>query len=313
MDQPEFMELIFLWEECENLQLPVSHLLLGSVATAAVANIKRVVSLGVLPVQVFNGGMIAMQIMRGEVDQRTKQRIEDSLVGAPMFMEQICENSCAEGFAMLMSSQVVGAWTAFESLTGDLWEAALNVCPKVLAKLSGVSRRIEKLAQGKPLPQLQGGSREVDDKKVSLGDIEKFTRGTYDLRQNMGSMLRARFNFSVLEEIRQAYSCAFAKRHDVIDAALADKAIDALNIVRNIIVHNNGIADDEYVQRLKSIPPAPPLKLGESLQLDGKIVKELIGPVIRRMAELITEVDLWVTTTEKQDAERKDGSKTSIA
>ena len=37
---------------------------------------------------------------------------------------------------------LIGTWTAFETLLGDLWEAALNTAPKTLARLSGSPHRI---------------------------------------------------------------------------------------------------------------------------------------------------------------------------
>lgn len=41
------------------------------------------------------------------------------------------------GFEAWIASQITGTWTAFESMSGDLWQAALNCKPKELAKLSG--------------------------------------------------------------------------------------------------------------------------------------------------------------------------------
>jgi hypothetical protein len=109
----------------------------------------------------------------------------------------------------------------------------------------------------------------------------------------MGTLLRAKYNFSVLGKAREAYSAAFFDHSTPIDESLSDPAIDALNLVRNLLVHNVGIADDLYVDRTPGTP-APVLGRGEELKLDGALVAELISPVIKRSTSLIAAVDRWV-------------------
>jgi hypothetical protein len=43
----------------------------------------------------------------------------------------------SDGPEAWMASQIIATWTAFESMAQDLWEAALNTKPKILARLGG--------------------------------------------------------------------------------------------------------------------------------------------------------------------------------
>jgi hypothetical protein len=69
----------------------------------------------------------------------------------------------------------------------------------------------------------------------------------------MGTILRDKFNFTVLDSIRDAYSRAFHKDSKQIEAAISEKSIDALNKVRNLIVHKAGIIDKRYHDETKNL------------------------------------------------------------
>jgi hypothetical protein len=160
-----------------------------------------------------------------------------------------------DAIANLMVLQVVSAWTAFETLAGDLWEAALNLHPQILALLRGTSGRIEKQARTKgqcesrevPGDEGEGDTDDGDEdkasgRKASLEAINRLTKGAYDLSGMMGTLLRREFSFRSLYGIRTAYSCAFDQRKrkaqvKAIDAALSDLSLYALSRVRNLIVH----------------------------------------------------------------------------
>lgn len=125
--------------------------------------------------------------------------------------------------------------------------------------------------------------------------------GKYDLSNKMGTILREREKFISLTGIRRAYSSAFSVRSAVIDAELSSKALDALNVVRNLIVHTGGIADSIYVAAAQRIPAAPQLALNEPLTLDGAMARKLIDPVIICGKNLLEAVDAWVSTGDHDD------------
>ena len=109
----------------------------------------------------------------------------------------------------------------------------------------------------------------------------------------MGTLLRPKFDFSILGKTRAAYSAAFWSYSSDIDEALSDRALDALNLVRNLLVHNAGVADQQYLNGIAGTP-APLLGVNVQLQLDGEIVRSLVNPVVQRAVELIKAVDQWI-------------------
>ena len=201
---------------------------------------------------------------------------------------------------------LVGAWTAFETLTGDLWEAALNICPTGLAEIvPGVGgNRIAKAVEDtrvkngwtRPANRRQIGESRPggESKKISLDAIKTASDGKYDLSCRMGTLLRETYDFHARGIARAAYSSAFWCHSNDIDAALADLSIDALVAVRNLIVHNAGIADRIYVEEDAPGTPAPPMKIGDRLTVDGISVLGIIRPVIARGVDLIKAVDEWI-------------------
>src|SRR5262249_47507032 len=102
--------------------------------------------------------------------------------------------------------------------------------------------------------------------------------------------------------IRDAYSSAFSEKEKKartadIDSALADKALNALSAVRNLIVHKAGVADSEYAEKAKNAPTAPQLKQGDKLQLTGAICRTLIDDAVKSSIKVIKGVDSWLVLT----------------
>jgi hypothetical protein len=193
----------------------------------------------------------------------------------------------AYGFVPLFSAFITGVWTAIESMSGDLWEAALNSHPTILAALRGKARI------GGPnksaYPAQRGGG--PDSKSVPLDMIELHK---FDVRTSMGTIFRRqrRFEFTRLSGIREAYSCAFSEKSSKIDAALASKSLDALSAVRNVLVHKAGLADAEYV-RLSSSFDVPKTELGSPVLLDGEVVAKLVKGAVTSANSLLIAVDDW--------------------
>src|ERR1700689_4245125 len=170
--------------------------------------------------------------------------------------------------------------------------------PRYLAGLAGDGDRIDKLSRESLKSQQKEKTRKSEENEnwpdyslgdplsqraIALGVISKVTKGEYDLRGKMGVLLTEakRVQFTTLDGIREAYSLAFSERvrqarPDRIDKALADKRIDSLSAVRNLIVHKAGVADAEYADRAKGAPSAPQIKEGDALQLDGEVCRSLI-------------------------------------
>ncbi len=205
------------------------------------------------------------------------------------------------GFDAWLSAIVLGAWTAFEILAGDLWEATINCHPAGLALLRGEERRIgARAGNSRGAGPVDNANRGDSEKVISLQRLHDATRGTYDVAGRMGTLLRSRYVFTALPDIRRAYSLAFSDKIDkdvvdAVDAALADNALDALSIVRNVLVHKGGVADEEYMRDSRRVTAVPKLEAGKRVLLDGELVRLLVDPVISRCVELIAVIDGWLS------------------
>ena len=232
----------------------------------------------------------------------------------------------ASGVEGVFHAILTGMWTAFETLAGDTWIVAVNSQPRYLAKLTGTEGRIERLLGSKARSNDSStvGTDDVTDsepnmandddeactegggRKISLHEMCKLSGGGYDLSNRMGSLLVAceRVNFTSLYAIRKAYSLAFSEkvrraRTNDIDKALTDRGLDALSVVRNLIVHRAGIGDATYLEDCKSAPSAPRLNVNDSLQLNGVLCRELIVGALNPSLLLIKSVDTWLTRTRR--------------
>jgi len=188
-------------------------------------------------------------------------------------------------FELAMMSYITSAWTIFETAAGDLWEAALNHRPQGLADLSGKKRY-----KGKEHKRIDDDSAKLE-RLVKLATIRSYS---WDTKNKMGSILRDKFAFTTLWGIREAYEAAFYKKSDDIDKTLTDNCFDRLSALRNVIVHKSAIADSEYVSRTKDFQTLPKFNIGEKIQLDGKVVADLIHASSMRTFGLIYVVEQWL-------------------
>ena len=190
-----------------------------------------------------------------------------------------------------MMSYVTTGWTIIETMSGDLWETALNAHPSSLANLTGSPKRLK----GGQINKSSQASKE--SKSVQLDDISKHR---FDISNKMGTILRTKFEFASLDGIREAYACAFTERSAQIDRALIDKSLDALNAVRNVIVHRDAQADSEYIRKIKFLSSIPKAEIGQHILLDGDVVVGLLKPAISAANQLLIAVDDWLANSANQ-------------
>jgi hypothetical protein len=187
----------------------------------------------------------------------------------------------SDGPEAWMASQIVGTWTAFEAMTEDLWEAALNTKPAILAKLAGQKKSKQKIGD--------------DPKRIRL---DWLFQHKFDLSQHMGTIFleEKRYSFDRLDDIRVAYLDAFSEGHDQIEQIINDKALDAISFIRNNLVHNGGIIDSKYHKRSSDLPSDALGEIGTPILIDGELVAKIISPVIKHGHDLIVAVDSWLST-----------------
>jgi hypothetical protein len=181
-----------------------------------------------------------------------------------------------------MASQIIATWTAFEAMAGDLWEAALNAKPAILAKLSGRN-------PSKPR------SSSDDPRRIKLDYLYRYN---FDLSDHMGSIFveDKRYSFDRLDGIREAYADAFSVDGDQIARIVDDQALEISSLVRNNLVHNGGIIDAAYLRRTSVLPPEAIGGLGEPILIDGELVAKINRPMIKAGHDLIVAVDSWLAS-----------------
>jgi len=157
-------------------------------------------------------------------------------------IEMIPDND-ASGQEAWLASQITTSWTAFEAMAGDLWEAAVNCKPRELSKLSGRKQSAE-------------------SKMIAIDYIHKYD---FDLSKHMGTILSNKYQFDRLQGIREAYKDAFGAD---IEAVINDRALDAISIIRNNLVHNGGVIDEKYRRRGADLPAEALGDVGSMINLD---------------------------------------------
>jgi hypothetical protein len=233
-----------------------------------------------------------------EALQQHEDQIGPDMVGGYDAVERACDLHYGEEARALMTSQIVGMWTAFEALAGDLWEAALDAHPAGLAELAGTRNRITKMAKTRlEKSERTKESSEVEGQAIRLQDLHKLAQGNYDFSGAMGRLLKGNCKFTTLTGIREAYARAFNEHAESIDKALSNQALDALLLVRNLIVHKAGVADQLYVDGSNTVSQAPKLSIGQSLEVDGTMVNELVSQAFDCSRQPLTAVDSYLART----------------
>lgn len=195
----------------------------------------------------------------------------------------------SQGLEAMLSSCVTGMWTAFETMAGDLWEAALNLHPQGLAELKGRRKRLLKGSDDLG----SSGDEEDDAAGIKSVPLHEIMRHGYKIENQMGSVLRTRRRFDHLAGIREAYALAFHNKADEIDTLLKYDGLDALNAVRNLLVHRSGIVDRTYERKTKFLQ-IPTASIGSEIFLDGEIVKDMMTAIVICSFKLIVAVDDWI-------------------
>ena len=222
-------------------------------------------------------------------DNHAHKQLIDGLVGVEIMGS---DPSSIGAIQASMMSYLTTGWTIIETMSADLWEAALNIHPSSLANLTGAPKRLKGGQINQP------GSASKESKSVRLDEISKHE---FNVANKMGTILRGRFEFSSLDGIREAYASAFDKGSAEIDRAIADKSLDTLSAFRNVIVHRDAVADSEYVRKTKFLSSLPAATVGHHLLLDGDIVVRLLKPAIAAANQLFIAVDSWLVKSSRQD------------
>jgi len=117
--------------------------------------------------------------------------------------------------------------------------------------------------------------------------------------------------FSSRSKIANQYRFTFRQDNANILLLLDGSIFHSLAIVRNVIVHSNGVVDDDFVKDIagyevfpKTSPPTllplpelqpfKSLKQGDAIQFTGKLARDFIEPVPKLGFEIIKSIDEWL-------------------
>jgi hypothetical protein len=181
-----------------------------------------------------------------------------------------------------LAAVVTGTWTAFETLAESIWETALNEHPQGLAALDGVAGKNRK--------------RGDEPKSLPLPILQKYR---YDLSSHMGTILKDRYPFDRLEGIQRAYSDAAFEDDQKILGLILRSELQVLAAIRNALIHNGGIIDEEYLKHRKILPSPAVGAVGTPIALDGEIVAAVVIPVVQIAGQLIAVIDDWLSSRKK--------------
>jgi hypothetical protein len=105
------------------------------------------------------------------------------------------------------------------------------------------------------------------------------------------------WKFRSRKAIRKSYLSAFHIDNADINALINAECIDATSLLRNVLVHKAGFADDEFLdkgRRLALLTPFHALQATQPIELNGQIVDSILSPAIQCGYDLVVAVDKWI-------------------
>ena len=212
------------------------------------------------------------------------QRIDPGLsrITKKKLLKQVSENvrlvlgradsTFQKSMTALLPALIVYTWTAFETLTEELFNAAVKLRPHLLPS-HGRSIGPRKL-QPYEMMTLRGGMETVGRNSI---------RG------------KKAHNFRSLKDIRDAYYATFhldARKLDTV--LLHNRRLDSLHALRNIIIHCGGRADRLFVSRMTGVSKYGQIKAGEIVKPDFTVIGDFVRPVLIDGVKLVRLVDDWI-------------------
>ena len=199
----------------------------------------------------------AIEIRRAQVDKRKtgdaqKDKYIDAAEGSRILSEEMLvpviiqwDNSgkLRSGLEHIIGTSVTIAWTAFETMSEELWEVSLNLRPNLLMVIGNKSQ----------------------------------------------------YSFKKLRTIREAYAAIFPDNVGGIGKVVNNDVFGRLSTLRNVIVHNGTICDNEYLAALARIPELPECQeAGQKIKIDGGYARKLLVESYYQGQLLIQLVDIWI-------------------
>lgn len=185
-----------------------------------------------------------------EAEARSKVAIDHMADSACEFLLGLHEGESVQIAAKeLLRQGTVLLWSAFESLSRDLFVCLVNSDPML----------------GKLLLESPDGRRIFQLKALELDTLACYG---FNISNSLGSILVYQQDLSDLRTIKCVYGLLFPENAAVREA-LATRELLMLAQRRHLIVHNRGIVDQRYLDNT-----GDRLAVGDELQLDPNMVEQ---------------------------------------
>jgi hypothetical protein len=103
--------------------------------------------------------------------------------------------------------------------------------------------------------------------------------------------------FASMGGLRVEYALAFHFDSSDIDDAMASYDLEAVALVRNLLLHHNGCSDEQFRGQAEGIPilaTARSLPDGTKIPLEGSFVSELLTSSLQAVKRVVISVDQWL-------------------
>lgn len=172
-----------------------------------------------------------------------------------------------EGHYALLASQIIGAWTALDALTSDLWVALVNERPGVLYNMQKKKIQVKHLLEARK----------------------------HGVASDLGNLLRQRIRFENFTVTKKIFRSTF-RDAKAIYTPLESPVISLCCRVRNSLVHNAGTANQTFVEAAKKlkIHPWNTVARNKTLPLDGSNVATLCSAIVSCGNEILLAADRWL-------------------
>ena len=149
----------------------------------------------------------------------------------------------------LLNQSCVLLWSGFEILARDFFIVYLNKN----------NSRVELL------------NNYLKAKKITNNiSLEILSSHSFNLSNNMGTMLESNIEFSRIENVREVYKLLFPDNTEMI-TLLSDKTLWKINQQRNLLVHKKGIVDKKYFDSTDDDTP-----IGKAIIITPQLIKQYI-------------------------------------
>lgn len=228
------------------------------------------------------------KIVKGSKAEAWMSRIYSQVV-------QTLSDDSMRGFEYLLASVAVGSWTIFEALSTDLLVSALDQRQDLA--IAAIDHNKRGLGEDSADADSGGGKSKLKFIRMLLDEEpESIAEAGTIIRRSQ------KFTFDSLKGIVAAYECVFCGPAEKITKSLKFRDLEALEGVRNAVVHCGGIADRRFAIRIKRNREIyerfslHEIKAGDPLPLEGKIVGNLAETAIRSSISLMKFVQHWIVS-----------------